>query len=353
MANDDSCSTCAERSAAHWISRQLALEAEPLRRRDRLEWRGPSRRPDSLPPTAYPRGHSLSPSPARDLQSVLLAGDGPAWSSSTWQLELVEPIRCGGNMAHEWGQVWRARAFRDEASEDYAVVVKLYDEALFAGPECLIANEGGCHDRTPAEIIEDQEATAYERARGLQGRDLPICYGFYTFSIRGGEPVTGIVLEDLTDQGHPLDDCVKLMQKRKEFNANLVENISTSAFAALARLHAARMTWGASMRSWDIFVLKAYEPDEIHVVLVGFGHSMTPEVSQRREMEVNEEFIVEKYPPDVRDRVWLAQDHRGMVAALSGVLDDDYLFQKWFDTNKIMEELDLVLVSRYYRWSRK
>ncbi|GAA6058969.1 hypothetical protein JCM10212_001679 [Sporobolomyces blumeae] len=234
-----------EEAVAARRRREAAIAAGPLRRRRVLEWRGPTHRPSTLPIVDPIDSSSSSETSTRSIHSALLAIDGPAQSSEAWDLELFEPIQTGPNEDWQWGQVWRARASRtrqSDRSERFAVVLKLYDEALFSDPQGETIPEEHTYSRWPPSELEEREATAYSRARELQGRDLPICYGFYTFAIRNGESVTGVVLEDLTDQGHSLDRFVDLMKKRNEISVQLVDRVARSEVVALARFHRCDMT---------------------------------------------------------------------------------------------------------------
>ncbi|GAA5820568.1 hypothetical protein JCM10212_004846 [Sporobolomyces blumeae] len=312
--------------------RELALAAPPLRRRDRLDLYGPNRHPSALPPVGYPNTESPSPAPARPVLSALLASDGPACSDQPWQLELVDPIQIGESGEEEWSQVWRARAIRRDGVDGYAVVLKLYDEALFRDPRGETAPEDEVYSRYPASFLEEHEATMYSRARALQGRDIPLCYGFYTFNLRDSEQVAGVVLEDLTDHVHDLDEYARLMTKRNELDA-------CSAFEALARIHDCHMIWYDSMTTKGVTIRKAFEPDVMTCVFLGFSRSTTRENSERIERKIG--YLFEKLPPEVHDRAWLAPDHKFMKVVFLHAFEDDY--QEWREVVKPQEKYGLVL----------
>jgi hypothetical protein len=44
----------------------------------------------------------------------------------------------------------------------------------------------------------DVDSRPHSRLQGFQGRDVPLCYGLFTFVLPCAEEVVGIVLEDLT-----------------------------------------------------------------------------------------------------------------------------------------------------------
>ncbi|GAA5935062.1 uncharacterized protein JCM15063_003140 [Sporobolomyces koalae] len=92
-------------------ARQRRAEAIPLEIGTELAWSGSSLEPGSHPPSDYPHGRSISPSPLRPLESRLLDPiEGVA--AQPWRLELVEPLPAG---TYRYSQVWRAVAVpRDE-----------------------------------------------------------------------------------------------------------------------------------------------------------------------------------------------------------------------------------------------
>ncbi|GAA5820566.1 hypothetical protein JCM10212_004845 [Sporobolomyces blumeae] len=319
--------------------RELALAAPPLRRRDRLDLYGPNRHPSALPPVGYPNTESPSPAPARPVHSALLESDGPARSEEPWQLELVDPIQIGENGETQWGQVWRARAIRCDGVDACAVVLKLYDEALFRDPRGDTRPEDEAYSRFPASFLEEHEATMYSRARALQGRDIPLCYGFYTFNLRDNEQVAGVVLEDLTDHVHDLDEYARLMRKRNELDVSLIDRIACSAFEALARIQDCNMIWYASMKTKGVTILKAFEPDVITCGFLGFGRSTTRENSERIERKNGRLFRT--LPLEQHDRVWLARDHHFMLIDFFHAFEDDS--EEWFEAEKPQEKFQLVV----------
>ncbi|GAA6019119.1 hypothetical protein JCM11491_002854 [Sporobolomyces phaffii] len=306
--------------------RRATALAHPLRRRDRLTWRGPARHPETLAPDAHLDQSSPSPTPHRPPFEVLLSETGPARSNQTWELELVEPIQIGESRWCKWSQVWRVKAYRRDGTDEQAqLVVKLYDEALF--PNFVYALESGPQPSqrfTPAEL-ERREAAVYERGAALQGRNLCNCYGFYTFNIRGTEQVSGVVLEDLSHQAHNLEDYVLLMKKRGEYTFEMAQSVIWASHEVLARLQGLDLALVAP-NDMGIFVLDKYEPEEHHVVFVGFGRSQTAEERMSHLLEKEPDFV-ERWPVELRSRCWLHTDHFRMGCVLSAVFDDE--FRRW------------------------
>lgn len=58
-----------------------------------------------------------------------------------------------------------------------------------------------------------------------QGRDLPICYGFYRFRAPCGEEVVGVVLEDLLDVTETLSDLAIREDYRKRFDMATLDKL--------------------------------------------------------------------------------------------------------------------------------
>ncbi|GAA6019122.1 hypothetical protein JCM11491_002855 [Sporobolomyces phaffii] len=284
--------------------RREAAVRDPLMRFDRLALRGPTNRPDTIPDPAYPQNSSSSPAPPRPIIPDLLASDGPAHSDRGWELELIEPIQTGQNDWNEWSQVWQARALKAEAhgapSGAVSVILKLYDEALFP-------------------YLEDKADEP--------SRDIPICYGFYDFSIRNNERVVGVILEDLTRIADTLPEYVALMKKRGEYSPRMVRSITVSAFQTLARLHAFDVA-DVSPGYNELFVLRAHEPENHYLVFIDFGDSETRE-DRERSVNENEQDLIQRFPEEDRHRFWLNLDHESLVGSLSSRFIEGEAFVEW------------------------
>ncbi|BGP48964.1 hypothetical protein JCM10450v2_004843 [Rhodotorula kratochvilovae] len=205
--------------------------ADPLEKGIVLAWDAHNLHPESLPPTDYPHAKPPHPTPhmARPILSPLLATNSPAGGGMGWQLRLVEGVQTGED---KWSQVWRCKV-ADGRGQELAgsVVLKLYQQSLFPIP--------GRFDRSapehdyfvwhPAPHAVERESQAYRcvslilrRANGAdplsfvrtllnayQGRDMPLCYGFYRFTVPSGEDVPGVVLEDLAETMAPILTSLK------------------------------------------------------------------------------------------------------------------------------------------------
>ncbi|GAA5935056.1 uncharacterized protein JCM15063_003138 [Sporobolomyces koalae] len=178
-------------SVEEYDARQTRAEVIPLQIGTELAWTGSSLEPGSHPPSDYPHGRSISPSPLRRLESRLLDPlEGVA--AQPWRLELVEPLQTG---TYRYSQIWRAVAVPRDEDARIPVVLKLYQESLFPyWRDWRDRGELGLHT---AKTVRQAESYAYSVARDLQGSDIPLCYGFYTFQQPSGEVSVGVVLEDL------------------------------------------------------------------------------------------------------------------------------------------------------------
>ncbi|GAA5844441.1 hypothetical protein JCM9279_006307 [Rhodotorula babjevae] len=207
--------------------RARALE-HPLKPGDSLSWQGPNLHPESLPPADYP-GETPLPSPhePRPLLSAFLARDSPGSGASVWSVRLLEGIQTG---ADKWAQVWRGEAV-DEQVRTVGRVVLLYQQALFPFPdEELPSNaEHDCFWWWPARHAEACESRAYHDLSAYQGRDVPLCYGFYKFCLPDGEEVVGVVLEDLVGEVVPF---TKLVAEPESAQRRTYAQVGALAFAA-------------------------------------------------------------------------------------------------------------------------
>ncbi|BGP40840.1 hypothetical protein JCM10449v2_004805 [Rhodotorula kratochvilovae] len=126
-----------------------------------------------------------------------------------WQLRLVEGVQTGED---KWSQVWRCKVVDGHGQElAGSVVLKLYQQSLFPIP--------GHFDRSapehdyfvwhPAPHAVERESQVYSLLNAYQGRDMPLCYGFYRFTVPSGEEVPGVVLEDLAETMAPILTSLK------------------------------------------------------------------------------------------------------------------------------------------------
>lgn len=53
-------------------------------------------------------------------------------------------------------------------------------------------------------MSNDLASLFHSHLRPYQGRDLPLCYGFYTFNLPSNEIAVGVILEDLSEDTIPL-----------------------------------------------------------------------------------------------------------------------------------------------------
>lgn len=159
-------SPTSEQEEKLWRLREIA-EAAPLERGECLDWNGPSRYKDVLPPASYPTlalMDPLSTPPAnihrRRALTPLLSPSGPAHSTTPWVLKLVDPLQVGEANS----QVWRCtskQAGSVSGVEGFPVVVKMFHRAFFPFPPGYITNrEAGIWDWWPASILEKEEASS-------------------------------------------------------------------------------------------------------------------------------------------------------------------------------------------------
>jgi hypothetical protein len=136
---------------------RLQAEADPLEGGQQIEWIGPQLEEDVLPPSDYPHTRSTSPNPLRALHSLLVDPQlGP--SGRPWLLTLTEALQTG---SHQWSQVWRARATRND-SESLPIVVKFYQQSRFPEPDGFPSSPR--YDRwnwRSAKYIQEREALVY------------------------------------------------------------------------------------------------------------------------------------------------------------------------------------------------
>ncbi|GAA6007046.1 uncharacterized protein JCM10292_003440 [Rhodotorula paludigena] len=204
-------------------AREPAL-SDPLKRGCVLAWNGPNRHRESLPPNDYPPAATTDPSPhsPRPLVERLIAPDSPAHGGQGWSLRLVEVVQTG---AEKWSQVWRCSVV-DGSGEvlDGTIALKLYQQSLFPLPEPA-KSFPHCDNWNwyPASHLESREAEAYSLLQIYQGRDIPLCYGFYRFQVPCREDVVGVVLEDLLDTTETLAELVVREDYHKRFDMDKID----------------------------------------------------------------------------------------------------------------------------------
>ncbi|GAA6002928.1 hypothetical protein JCM10207_001901 [Rhodosporidiobolus poonsookiae] len=228
----------ADQKKALRARRRRALD-EPLEEDLELAWDGPNLFPDALPPPRYPHNSTPhpSPNPPRPLCSTLLDPRSPSQGGQGWNLRLIESLQEGED---EWSQVWRCAVLSPAAGELPAitVVLKLRQESLFPPPSHQPSNpDVDSWNWTPAKHLVERESEVYSRARSLQGRDLPLCYGFYTFTLPDGEQAIGLILEDLSDNAEPLSDSLEDAAAEDKLTVENTLSILSAAYSIQSRLH--------------------------------------------------------------------------------------------------------------------
>ncbi|GAA5891771.1 hypothetical protein JCM6882_006201 [Rhodosporidiobolus microsporus] len=183
---------------AYRAARRPAL-ADPLEKGVTLTWSGPNLYPETTPPSDYPYNATPepTPNPPRPLLPALLAVDSPSQGGSGWSLKLVEPLMVGED---RYSQVWRCEVVPPPRVPGPVgtVILKLRHQALFPLPEDFDScPEVDSWNWLPAKHLARRERLAFDRLRPYQGRDVPLCYGFYLFDLPSAETVIGVVLEDL------------------------------------------------------------------------------------------------------------------------------------------------------------
>ncbi|BGP48875.1 hypothetical protein JCM10450v2_004754 [Rhodotorula kratochvilovae] len=241
-------------------------------------------RPESLPPAHYPRdppepGPSLHP--PRPLFTSVLASNSPAHGGAGWRLRLVEGIQTGED---EWSQVWRCEVI-NEHGRDLAgsVVLKLYQQSLFPLPEVFTSvppyDDWNWY---PARHLEEREAQAYRLLRRHQGRDVPLCYGFYRFRVPCGEQVVGVILEDLVEETMPLFRLIEQEDFHNRFSMDSIDALACAAFDVQYRLQNCQLL-DICVNIDNIHLFKGSYPSLPRLLILGFGK--TQHVEQAREIE--------------------------------------------------------------------
>ncbi|GAA5844491.1 hypothetical protein JCM5353_001613 [Sporobolomyces roseus] len=185
VAEDTNPPRFSEQDIERFKERRQIAKASPLRKQTLLHFSLPSIYPASTydPILSFPQ----SPNPPRQASQSLLTLLSDS-SSRPLALKLVKGIQKGSG---RWSQVWRAEI--EVEGRKRKVVVKLYAESLFPIPLHPVDGIWQSGDE-----LAQKEADAYQAFRATQGRDVPICYGFFNFSTPWNETVKGVILEDLT-----------------------------------------------------------------------------------------------------------------------------------------------------------
>ncbi|GAA5900229.1 hypothetical protein JCM8208_002058 [Rhodotorula glutinis] len=290
----------------------------PLKVGDSLIWQGPNLHPESLPPADYPRPTPLaSPHEPRPLLSALLARNSPAGVGRGWSLRLLEGVQTG---ADQWAQVWRCEAVDGRGLEVGRVVLKLYHQALFPfpGPWSRSMPQHDSFHWWPARHAEARESRAYRELSLYQGRNVPLCYGFYEFTLPGAGEVVGVVLEDLADDSVPFTALIEDMSTTFEQIAELAR----SAFELQHRVHEAGILHAACSE----LSLHRLRASWSAVVALGFSNcSLLDTALQLHAQHVARDRRDDLYPPHPSDDLFCGQwsDRSMLKNAVHSLLRDE------------------------------
>ncbi|GAA5857377.1 hypothetical protein JCM5353_006581, partial [Sporobolomyces roseus] len=216
-----------------------------------------------------------SPNPLRPVNESLLRR--LEQSPSNLEIKLLKTLQSG---TEKWSQVWTATV-EGEGKVYGNVIVKLLVESLYPYPEgSWVAEEVEVFDWWSAKWFESREARAYAAFRSLQGRDVPICYGFYRFRVPWGEDVVGIVLEDLSDPkiAVTFEDCYKFnMAKPGKLTVEGIDPIVSRILGTQRRLQDSELV-DFGFGPTDVLVLNTTTEAEPHIVFLDFGDHRTKEI---------------------------------------------------------------------------
>ncbi|GAA5900125.1 hypothetical protein JCM8208_002022 [Rhodotorula glutinis] len=240
----------------------------PLEPGSSLSWQGPNLHPESLPPADYARDTPLpSPHEPRPLLSALLARESPAGIGRGWSLRLLDGLQTG---ADQCAQVWRCEAVNREGREVGRVVLKLYHQSLFPFPN---SDEWPDVEQDvfwwwPARHAEACESRAYRELSAYQGRDVPLCYGFYKFRLHDSEEVVGVVLEDLVGHVIPFSKLVARPTAALRGTRDQISELACSLFELHRRVNESGILHAAK-HDGQLHQLKG---SWSCIVATGFGH---------------------------------------------------------------------------------
>ncbi|GAA6032649.1 hypothetical protein JCM8097_004861 [Rhodosporidiobolus ruineniae] len=288
---------------AYSEAQQPAL-ADPLEKGVLLEWSGPSLHLDSLPPVDYPLNDTPepTPNPPRPLLQPLLAANSPLHGGEGWSLRLIEALQEG---EEEWSQVWRCEVLCVGEAVG-TVVLKLRQQSLFPPPQEIDSSpEYDFFNWWPASHLIKREALAYNRLRPYQGRDIPLCYGFYTFTTPCGEITVGVVLEDLADSTIALDEYIDREGRGKRLTTSSVKRFAVAAFSLQNRLQS-RGILASPSRLHHFLALRFTLNNSTPILIAhGFGTSRPVEIALGNRKKADDNDRAEGREPlawDFRDR---------------------------------------------------
>ncbi|GJN89702.1 hypothetical protein Rhopal_002689-T1 [Rhodotorula paludigena] len=228
------------------------------------------------------------------------------WRDLTFRL--TEPLVHGDG---RFSQVWRAAA-GVSGQVCRHVVVKFIADALWRPKE----------DLGPLDwwySLEDRiksENHAYSALRPLQGRDVPHCYGSFSFDMPWGEPAVGFVLEDLLQVAEPVENRCKRDAAQLQ-GIHDWHRLAGPSLRQLQRIFALNVTSTHTDAARNIFVVHNTPTSNPKLVFAGFGRTAPLDKAQRKHEA--------KYPGHSvagMDDHWLA----GSWARLMG---DRTLYYEW------------------------
>ncbi|KAM0749540.1 hypothetical protein T439DRAFT_381858 [Meredithblackwellia eburnea MCA 4105] len=242
-----------------------------------LSWTGPNLHPSTLPPSTYPEiePSDLYPHQPRPALQPLLSPSSPAFGGVGWLLRLIEPIQ---EEKESTAQVWKCEVVPPVGAllgSEKTIILKLRQESLFPEPQQHDSvPEVDDWNWVPAEYYEAQESFVYSSLRSLQGRVLPICYGFFNFVLPSGEVSVGVVLEDLTTTSIPLINLFQEEKKKKNLNSKLFAPLFYEVLRAQKLVHQTCELFGILRRANNCLVAREkLHLDRPAVVFIGFGQS--------------------------------------------------------------------------------
>ncbi|GAA5904738.1 hypothetical protein JCM6882_008361 [Rhodosporidiobolus microsporus] len=216
-----------------------------------------------------------SPNPYRpanlDLRDLVIQPGG--WRRLSFRL--VKGICVGED---SWAQVWRVEVLQEGRMIGTAVL-KLLVEALFwqRWPTGVWQ---------PASEAEEAELRAYTAFRPVQGRDVPHCYGAFSFTMPWGETVTGVVLEDLTSGGDVIyGHCEDEQAAGRYKKVEEVDELISTLYHTIHRLQRLGIT-GFALRPGDVLVFPSSSCERLRLVILDFGATTTAQEYSKRHAQL-------------------------------------------------------------------
>ncbi|BGP38970.1 hypothetical protein JCM10449v2_002908 [Rhodotorula kratochvilovae] len=212
-----------------------------------------------------------------------------------WQ-NLAFRLKRGLQIGHpRYAQVWTVEV-ELEGRGCGSVVVKLFAEALWPLPHDSLLRWRSLEQRLAAEV------QAYTSLHPAQGRDIPHCYGAFSFEMPWGDVVTGVVLEDLG----PIADPLKKFCEREKVNLKTPEAVHSVMSPSFHHLHRLQALDVGSIcpDTTDIFVLQSSGVAHTHYVLVGFSYSKPAEEGRREWAKMDPEFLYENADEQLLENAW-------------------------------------------------